>query len=52
MGVELQTLLVAAIVAAAALFTGRRLLRTLATARRRDGGRCAGGCGCGTPGER
>ena len=45
MGAEIQTLLVAAIVAGAALFSGRRAWRTLASARRRDAG-CAGGCGC------
>jgi hypothetical protein len=51
MGAELQTLVVAVVVAVAALSVARRLLRTLATARRHDDG-CAGGCGCAAPPRR
>ena len=41
----LQSLLVLAIVAAAALFIGTRWYRTYASARRKKG--CGGDCGCG-----
>jgi hypothetical protein len=45
---EIQSLIVALIVAAAALFLGVRWYRTLALARRsKDDAGCAGGCGCG-----
>jgi ABC-type spermidine/putrescine transport system permease subunit II len=43
-----QSLVVAVIVAAAALFVGVRLARTLAAARRRPKEGCGGGCGCST----
>ncbi|MFL5574452.1 MAG: hypothetical protein ACJ79S_00555 [Gemmatimonadaceae bacterium] len=45
----IQTLIVIAIVAAAALYVGRRAWRTLAAARTRKGaaaGGCDAGCGC------
>ena len=44
---EIQSVLVGLIVAGAAAFSGRRLFRTMASARRKDDGGCAGGCGCG-----
>ena len=43
----IQTLIVVAIVAVAALYVGRRAWRTLAAARaRRGAGGCDVGCGC------
>jgi len=44
---SLQTLLVFAIVAAAALYVGRRVWRTVAAARRSKADGCGTGCGCG-----
>lgn len=44
---DVQSLIVVLVVAAAFLFLGRRWLRTLAMARRPRDGSCAGGCGCG-----
>lgn len=46
---ELQTLIVAAIVAVALLFVGRRAWRTLRPER---GAGCAHDCGCGPAGSR
>ena len=48
MSAGVQTLIVALIVLAAAVYVGRRLWRTLRPARGADaGGGCAHGCGCG-----
>lgn len=46
-GSVIQTLIVVAIVAAAALYVARRAWRTLAASRARKGaGGCDAGCGC------
>lgn len=47
----MESLVVALIVAAAALYVGRRLYRTVAGARRAKGGACGAGCGCGESGH-
>jgi hypothetical protein len=44
----LQTLAVALIVGAAALFVGRKWYRTFASARRRKDPGCGSDCGCST----
>jgi len=46
----LQTLIVALIVTAAALFVAARWYRTLASAKRKNDKGCAGGCDCSTDG--
>lgn len=40
----MDTLIVALIVAVAAFYTGRRIWRAVATARKKDDGACGGGC--------
>lgn len=44
---SLQSLVVALIVLAAALYVGRRGYRLVASSRRKDDSGCGGGCGCG-----
>ena len=46
----LQTAVVALIIAAAALFVGRKFYRTFAATRKPKGPGCGSDCGC-TPGE-
>ena len=45
-GSTAQTLVVAIVVTAAALFVGARWLRTLASMRRKNDDGCGGGCDC------
>lgn len=40
----MDTLVVALVVAAAAFYTGRRIWRAYAMARKKDAGACGGGC--------
>ena len=42
----LEQLIISAIVLGAALFIGRRIWRTIASARAPKGGGCDSGCGC------
>ena len=44
---QIQTLIVLAILLAAVAYVGRRGWRALALARAKDATGCAGGCGCG-----
>ncbi|MBW3630001.1 MAG: FeoB-associated Cys-rich membrane protein [Gemmatimonadetes bacterium] len=43
----LQTIIVALIIGAAALFVGRKFYRTFAAARKPKGSGCGSDCGCG-----
>lgn len=47
---EIQTLIVVAIILAAAAYLGNRFYRTARSAREGDG--CASGCGCDAPASR
>lgn len=48
---ETQTLVVLAILSAAALYLGSRVYRAVRAARRRSSGGCGGGTGCGCSAE-